>query len=113
MLAVANMNETVDFYTSVLGFRESMSSDAYSIVEADGQTIHLMLASSEEVMEAVRGHADIYIEVNDLDGIWKRVSRFKDKFQTKAPFTQPYGMREFHISDPNECLVFVGQRIVG
>ena len=22
-----------------------------------------------------------------------------------------YGMREFHISDPNDCLVFVGQRI--
>ena len=113
MLAVENMNETVDFYSTVLGFQVSMSSEEYSVMEIDGHTIHLMLANSKEVMEAVRGHADFYIEVSDLDKIWKKASQFKDKFQTKAPFIQPYGMREFHISDPNECLVFVGQRIEG
>jgi hypothetical protein len=28
-----------------------------------------------------------------------------------APFDQPYGMREFHVKDPDGCLLFFGERI--
>ena len=62
MLAVANMEETIAFYQMVLGFTITMQSPKYSIVERDGQTIHFMQAASEEVMQCVRGHAEIYIE---------------------------------------------------
>ncbi len=88
MLAVANMEETDAFCQSVLAFTPTVMSPDYSIVEGDGQTIHFMRAASEEVMKCVPGHAEIYIEVEGIE----------------------YGMTEFHIGDPNECLVFVGQR---
>ncbi len=55
MLAVANMEETIVFYKSVLGFTPTRNSPEYSIVERDGQTIHFMKAASEEVMTCVRG----------------------------------------------------------
>ena len=111
MLAAADMDATLEFYTKVLGFEASFRSPAYSIVGRDGATIHLMKAASEAVMKAVRGHAEIYIEVSDITPLWEHVSRFKKEYRIRDLHDRDYGMREFHISDPNDCLVFVGQRI--
>jgi len=110
MLAVADMQKTISFYENVLGFRATMTSTEYSIIERDGQTIHLMKAASEHVMECVRGHAEIYVEVSDIHALWEHVKTFKDQYNTRDLFDQPYGMTEFQIGDPNDCLVFVGDR---
>jgi catechol 2,3-dioxygenase-like lactoylglutathione lyase family enzyme len=110
MLAVADMEATLAFYTDVLGFTAMMKSPGYSILERDGQTIHFQKAESEEVMNCVRGHAEIYIEVSGIESLWEHVKSFKDRYRVRDLFDREYGMTEFHISDPNECLVFVGQR---
>lgn len=109
MLAVADMEETLVFYEEVLGFKPIMKSSAYSIVERDGQTIHFQKAASEEVMRCVRGHTEIYIEVSDIHPMWEHVKTFKNRYRIKGLFNRDYGMTEFHISDPNDCLVFVGE----
>jgi catechol 2,3-dioxygenase-like lactoylglutathione lyase family enzyme len=106
MLAVADMEETLAFYHDVLGFTPMMKSAGYSIVERDGQTIHFMKAASEEVIRCVRGHTEIYIEVASL---WEHVKTFKDCYPSRDLFDRDYGMTEFHIGDPNGCLVFVGE----
>ena len=111
MLAVADMDVTLEFYTKILGFEVAMKSPGYSIVERNGATIHFMKAASETVMQAVRGHTEIYIEVADIAPLWEHVSRFKPQYKIRDLFDREYGMREFHIGDPNDCLVFVGQRI--
>jgi len=109
MLAVANMEDTIAFYKSVLGFTLVLNSREYSIVERDGQTIHFMKAASEEVMARVRGHTEIYIEVCGIRSMWEHVKTFKDRYRIRDLFEREYGMTEFHIEDPNECLVFVGE----
>jgi len=109
MLAVASMEETIAFYQNVLGFTPTMKSPGYSIVERDGQTIHFMKADSEEVLNCVRGHTEIYIEVNGIHSLWEHVKTFKDRYHIRDLFDREYGMTEFHIADPNECLVFVGE----
>jgi len=109
MLAAANMEETVLFYRSVLGFTATRSSSEYSILERDGQTIHFMKAASEEVMRCVRGHTEIYIEVCGIGSLWEHVRAFKDRYRIRDLFEREYGMTEFHIEDPNGCLVFVGE----
>jgi catechol 2,3-dioxygenase-like lactoylglutathione lyase family enzyme len=111
MLAVADMDATLEFYVKVLEFEVSFRSPGYSIVGRDGATIHFMKAASEEVMKAVRGHTEIYVEVAAIAPLWEHVSRFKKEYRIRDLFDRDYGMREFHISDPNDCLVFVGQRI--
>ncbi len=111
MLAIADMDATLEFYTTILEFDVFLKTPEYSIVARDGATIHFMNAASEEVMKAVRGHTEIYIEVADIAPLWARVSRFKDKYRIRDLFDRDYGMREFHIGDPNGCLVFVGQKI--
>jgi len=110
MLAVEDMEKTLDFYASILGFNIAMKSPNYSIVDRDGATIHFMKAANENVMKAVRGHTDIYIEVDEIHGLWRHVQAFKDKYKVRDLFEPPYGMTEFHIEDPNGCLIFVGQK---
>jgi predicted enzyme related to lactoylglutathione lyase len=109
MLAVSDIEETLAFYHEVLGFTTMMKSSEYSIVERDTQTIHFMKAASEEVMKCVRGHTEIYIEVSNIDLLWEHVKTFKDRYRVRDLFDRDYGMTEFHIEDPNGCLVFVGQ----
>jgi catechol 2,3-dioxygenase-like lactoylglutathione lyase family enzyme len=110
MLAVANIDETVAFYCDVLGFAVVKKLPEYAIVERDGATIHFMPAADESVLKAVRGHTDIYIEVENITELWAHVQQFKGKYRVRELFDQPYGMTEFHIGDPNGCLVFVGQK---
>ena len=109
MLAVASMEETIQFYQQVLGFAPTVKSPEYSVLERDGQAIHLMKAASEEVLNCVRGHTEIYIEVSGIQALWEHVKAFKDRYKIRDLFYREYGMTEFHISDPNECLVFVGE----
>lgn len=109
MLAAADMEETLAFYRNILGFTAVMKSPEYSIVERDGQTIHFMKAASEEVLRCVRGHTEIYIEVSNIGSLWEHVKTFKDRYRIRDLFDRDYGMTEFHIDDPNGCLVFVGE----
>ncbi|MGA6981725.1 MAG: VOC family protein [Candidatus Sulfotelmatobacter sp.] len=109
MLAVADMEETLGFYRDVLGFAPTLQSEEYSIVERHGQTIHFMKAASEEVMRSVRGHAEIYLEVSGIEDLWEHVKQFKERYRIRDLFNRDYGMAEFHILDPNGCLVFVGE----
>jgi len=111
MLAVADMEETLAFYEEVLSFKPIMKSSAYSVVERDGQTIHFHKAASEEVMNCVRGHTEIYIEVIGIHPLWEHVKSFKNRYRIRDLFDRDYGMTEFHISDPNDCLAFVGEPI--
>ena len=109
MLAVADMDETIRFYEDALGFKAVKTSPEYSIVERDGQSIHFQKAASEEVMKWVRGHTEIYIEVSGIDSLWEHVKNFKNRYRVRDLFVREYGMTEFHVEDPNGCLVFVGE----
>jgi predicted enzyme related to lactoylglutathione lyase len=108
-LAAADMEETLAFYHDVLGFTTQMKSPEYSIIERDGQTIHIMKAASEEVTRCVREHTEIYIEVSDIASLWEHVKTFKDRYRIRDLFDREYGMTEFHIDDPSSCLIFVGE----
>jgi catechol 2,3-dioxygenase-like lactoylglutathione lyase family enzyme len=109
MLAVANMEETLAFYQEVLGFTAKMKSAEYAIVERDGLNIHFMKAASKHVMDCVRGHTEIYIEVSGIRSLWVHVKTFQERYKIRELFDREYGMTEFHIGDPNGCLVFVGE----
>ena len=109
MLAVADMEQSLLFYQDVLGFTPILKSPGYSIIERDGQTIHFQKADSAEVMNCVRGHTEIYIEVSGIRSLWEHVKTFKNRYHIRDLFDRTYGMTEFHISDPNDCLVFVGE----
>ena len=109
MLASDDMESTLSFYETVLGFRTTLHTAEYSIVERDGQTIHVMKSASEEVMKCMREHTEIYIEVSNIRTLWEHVKSFKNQYRIRDLFDRDYGMTEFHIADPHGCLIFVGE----
>ncbi len=109
MLATDNMEKTLAFYETVLGFTPTLKSPDYSIIERDGQTIHFQKAAGEEVMKSMREHTEIYLEVSGIRDLWQHVQTFKNLYRIRDLFERDYGMTEFHIADPNGCLIFVGE----
>src|ERR1022692_998846 len=101
MLAVAHMEESLAFYQDILGFTTVLKSPDYSIMDRDGQTIHFQRALSEEVINCVRGHAEICIEVSGINSLWEHVKTFKNRYRIRDLFARENGMVEFHIADPN------------
>ena len=111
MLNISDMDRSVAFYRDVLQFNVDMHTSHYSILERDGSFIHLHPAD-DEIMSKMRGHIEIYIAVDSLDDLWEHARQFQDKgVRIREPFTQPYGMREFHVDDPDGTTVFVGQAV--
>lgn len=108
MLVVTDMPATLTFYRSILGFEPMLEGPAYSIMQRDGQTIHFQVAP-EEIMNRVRGHTEIYLEVSGIESLWEHVKAFKGSYRIRDLFVRDYGMTEFHIEDPNGCLIFVGE----
>jgi catechol 2,3-dioxygenase-like lactoylglutathione lyase family enzyme len=111
ILPVADMQATTRFYAEFLGFSAAMQSDDYSILTREGVSLHLTRAHDKSVLEATSGHISIYLEVQNIDPLWAHVSEFKDRYKLRDLFDRDYGMREFHIVDPDGCLIFVGQEI--
>ena len=111
VLPVRDMGQTLDFYVDVLRFEVALESPDYSIVDRDGATIHFVRPTDESTLEAVRGRLEIYIEVDEIDSLWRHVRQYRDRFSIRDLFAQPYGTIEFHILDPDECLVLVGQTV--
>ena len=109
MLATDDMEKTILFYRCVLGFTPTMQSPEYLILEKDGQTIHFQKAASEQVMQCVRGHTEMYIEVSGIAALWEYVKTFRNQYRIRDLFDREYGMTEFQVADPNGCLVFVGE----
>jgi hypothetical protein len=68
-----------------------------------------MKAASEAVMRCIRGHTEIYMEVSNIGSLWEHAKTFKDRYKIRDLFDTDYGMTEFHIDDPNGCLIFVGE----
>ena len=61
-------------------------------------------------MNCVRGHTEIYIEISGIHALWDHVKRMSAHgYSVRDLFDREYGMTEFHIEDPNGCLVFVGR----
>jgi catechol 2,3-dioxygenase-like lactoylglutathione lyase family enzyme len=111
IIPVADMQRSIGFYQEVLAFEVGLHFEEYSILTRGGASLHLTRAADQSVLDATRGHTSIYLEVEAIETLWPHVSQFKDRYKIRDLFDREYGMREFHIIDPDDCLIFVGQQI--
>ena len=111
IIPVGDMQRGIDFYTEILGFDVARHSDDYSILIKGGASLHLTRAHDQSVLDATRGHTSIYLEVEAIASLWSHVSQFRHRYKIRDLFEREYGMREFHIIDPDDCLIFVGEQL--
>lgn len=107
MLQTLDMDATVAWYETVLGFRcVARQDDVWCRLERDNAALMFQYNDHYGTPNAT---ATQYIETDDVMTLWNRIS---DKVTAEwGPEEYPYGMLEFAIRDPNGYLLSFGQRV--
>jgi hypothetical protein len=96
----------VYFCASVLGLECSFieSDKSFGTVIRSDAPVHLLATDDEDSLKATANHIAIYIWVKGVDALYAKLQAELDKLpdgRVRAPFDQAYGMREFHVKDPD------------
>lgn len=106
MLQSSDLQRTIDWYESVLGFRCVGREDGWCRLERDRVMLMFMRNARFGTPHAT---ATQYIYLHDLGAFWDEI---KDKVKTEwGPEKMPYGMMEFAIKDPDGYLLSFGEEL--
>jgi uncharacterized glyoxalase superfamily protein PhnB len=109
MLRTHDLQGSVDFYTTVLGFTCEARADEYgwASLRRDQVSIMLALPNEHEPFERPAFTGSLYINADDVDAMWEQV---KDRARVCYPIEDfDYGMREFGVYDNNGYLLQFGR----
>ena len=114
IVPVRDVVRTVDFYADVLGFERRMISDdeSFAIVVHGEAALHFIKTDDKDALRATANNISVYLWVRGVDALYAHLAEKLaplPKGRVRAPFDQPYGMREFHVKDPDGCLLFFGE----
>mgnify|MGYP001823133489 FL=1 len=105
-----DLEASIDFFTRILGFSCTFQMENYAFVQRLGKAIRLI----EVDASCVIGEQMIYLDCDDVDTLFDELqSRLETlaRDRVRAPFDQPYQQREFHVKDPDNCLLLFGTAI--
>ncbi len=111
MLYTENLKESVEFYTTVLGFQCDAQSDdwGWASVKRDSVAIIFALPNAHIPFDKPVFTGSLYLYSDDVDALWQQL---QDKARVCYPIENfEYGMREFAIYDNNGYLLQFGQEI--
>ena len=116
IVPVRDVKASVAFYADVLGFERRLVSDdkSFGIVVHGDAALHFIKTDDAASLNATANHISVYLWVKELDALYERYRKKLDTLpegRVRAPFDQPYGMREFHVKDPDGCLLLFGASI--
>jgi len=111
MIYTKQVEETVKFYTTVLGFTCNNFMDDWSWASMSRDEIEIMIAcpNSHLAFEKPCFTGSFYIQTDNADSVFDQL---KDKVKICYPIeTFEYGMREFAIYDNNGYLIQFGNPV--
>lgn len=114
LIAVSHLAASKAFYADALGFavRIESAEHRFALMERGDARIGLLGGADAEALAATANHVAAYLYVPDLDSLWSELApRLADlpEGRVRPPFTQDYGVREFHVKDPDGALLFFGE----
>lgn len=105
VLPSLDLQQSVDFYTSKLGFIETGRYPDYAILVRDGCELHFWPCQDKNIPE----NSSCYLRTESTDALYKE---FKDKgVSLKEPASRPWGMKELYVIDPHGNLLKFGECI--
>ena len=105
-----SMPTALAFYCDTLGFACTFQADNYAFVRRNQKGLRII----EVDPDATCGEQMIYLDCDDVDAVYAQMKPQLDtlpKDRVRAPFDQPYAQREFHVYDPDFCLLLFGTSI--
>lgn len=115
IVPVRDVHISIAFYNDVLGFETRfLAEDGSLAIVMHGPAVGLQLLQSDDpkALEATATNISVYLQVRGLDALYERLREKLEALpagRLRPPFNQPYGMREFHVKDPDGCLLFFGE----
>ncbi len=114
IVPVFNMAATMDFYADILGFERRFVADdgSFAIVTHGEAAIHFVASDDADALKATANNISIYLWVRAIDDLYGQLAPRLESLpegRVRPPFDQPYGMREFHVKDPDGCLLLFGE----
>jgi catechol 2,3-dioxygenase-like lactoylglutathione lyase family enzyme len=101
-LASLDIQRTIDFYCSHLGFMQVYAEQgAYGIVSRDSVSIHFWACTERHIAE----NTSCRVQVEGIDDYYARCVSFGIVHPKAALGARPWGTREFAIVDPDGNLV--------
>ena len=112
MFTTDQLTETIEFYTSVLGFQCITYSKDYgwASLERDGLQIMLNTPNAHLPFKKPQWTGSLYFYTDKVDEIWDQVKNYTRICYPLETFE--YGMREFAIYDNNGYLLKFGQSVM-
>jgi predicted enzyme related to lactoylglutathione lyase len=104
VLHVPDVGRTAAFYRDVLGFTWDFGDDRYAVVWRDNSAIHFVKD------KASPSGIHLFQWVKDVDAYYDEIVG-RGASIAKEPTNQPYGIREFGLSDVNGVGIVFGQEI--
>ena len=113
MLWTNMVQETIDFYTNILGFTCGEKNDDWNWAAMHNDEVEIMIAKPNQHtnFDVPKFTGSLYIQVDDVEKIW---TQLKDQVKIVYPIENfEWGMREFAILDINGYMIQFGQNIEG
>lgn len=109
MLRTWDLEETVAFYTNLLGFAcDALDQEwGWAQLSRDGIAVMLSGPNSHEGDQSPSWTGSLYFTLDDVESLWQSLQGQVRVCYPPADF--PYGMREFAIYDNNGYLLQFGQ----
>jgi predicted enzyme related to lactoylglutathione lyase len=104
VLHVPDVVRTAAFYRDVLGFTWDFGDEAYAVVWRDNSAVHFVKDDASPM------GIHLFQWVKDVDAYYKEILD-RGANVSKEPANQPYGVREFGLSDINGVGIVFGQDI--
>lgn len=111
VLLTAKLEETITFYTSILGFTVTDKNEEWGWASLHRDGVHIMLSKPNEHMAFSKPvfTGSFYINVNNVDDLWAQLN---DKVQICYGIEDfDWQMREFAIYDNNGYVLQFGEEI--
>jgi hypothetical protein len=84
------------------------------VLRLGGAVMQFLKSDDADALAATATHVSVYIWVTDLLGLYDKLAPRLEALpegRLRKPFVQDYGMREFHVKDPDECLLFFAEDV--
>lgn len=113
IVPVRNLKHTADFYVDTLGFTLDFMAPDESVtrLRRDGAAIRFVRSEDAGALAATASAISIHLAVNGVDELFASLRPALDKLPANSvqpPFDAGGGMREFHVRDPDGCLLIFG-----
>ncbi len=105
-ISTNHMQESVKFYTELFGFQVAMDMDwIVTLASPTNVTAQINLLKNQSLSPQQPGLA-LSIEVADVDVVHAKAVAFSAKI-TYPLTNEPWGVRRFHVVDPNNIIINV------